>query len=440
MAIKGRLLSKLKSAYETMNMEPAYQPWKIHAVLHELEEARMLCRQGLTKSNYAKYDEVYGGLIMAVKQVLSGEAGKDAGEIVRLCRDLLEYIVRETNREEHFKKEIVFLPYKASMWDSMESVWQAAVDDSEHAVPYVVAIPYCDRDTEGGVREWHCEAAEFPSYVPMVNYRGIDLKAMHPDVIVIQNPYDGYNTVTSVAPKYYSRYLKTYTNKLVYIPYFILAEPNPDDEDALEDIAHFIFHGEAVVNSNLTIVQSENMREAYIRLLVKYSNKDREYWGKRILGLGSPKVDKVLSTRREDIQLPENWRRVIEKPDGTRKKTILYNVSLTCLMEHKDILLDKMEWVFQVFRERQSEIALLWRPHPLMEAMIKSRVPDVRERYWKLVECYRDEGWGIYDDSPDLHRAIAVSDGYYGDGSSLVELFQYAGKPVMLQNVKWNHG
>ena len=117
------------------------------------------------------------------------------------------------------------------------------------------------------------------------------------------------------------------------------------------------------------------------------------------------------------------------------KKVILYNVSLACLFEYKEKLLDKMEWVFQIFRERQGEIALLWRPHPLFKAMIKSRVPEVWARYRKIAERYRSEGWGIYDDSTDLHRAIAVSDGYYGDGSSLVELFQSVGKPVMLQNV-----
>ena len=27
------------------------------------------------------------------------------------------------------KKEVVFLPYKASMWDSLESVWKAADED-----------------------------------------------------------------------------------------------------------------------------------------------------------------------------------------------------------------------------------------------------------------------------------------------------------------------
>jgi hypothetical protein len=49
---------------------------------------------------------------------------------------------------------------------------------------------------------------------------------------------------------------------------------------------------------------------------------------------------------------------------------------------------------------------------------------------------YLAEGWGIYDDTADLDRAIAISDAYYGDGSSVVQLYQQTGKPVMIQNVE----
>ena len=36
---------------------------------------------------------------------------------------------------------------------------------------------------------------------------------------------------------------------------------------------------------------------------------------------------------------------------------------------------------------------------------------------------------------PNLHRSIAISDAYYGDRSSLVELFRRLDKPVMIQDV-----
>ena len=61
--------------------------------------------------------------------------------------------------------------------------------------------------------------------------------------------------------------------------------------------------------------------------------------------------------------------------------------------------------------------------------------PDLMEEYYDIVEKYKKEGWGIYDDTSDLHRAIAISDAYYGDPSSLVELYRMTGKAIMIQDV-----
>lgn len=60
--------------------------------------------------------------------------------------------------------------------------------------------------------------------------------------------------------------------------------------------------------------------------------------------------------------------------------------------------------------------------------------PEAVEPYKQLVERYRKEKIGIYDDSKDLHRAINLSDAYYGDTSSVVELFRHQRKPIMIMN------
>lgn len=60
--------------------------------------------------------------------------------------------------------------------------------------------------------------------------------------------------------------------------------------------------------------------------------------------------------------------------------------------------------------------------------------PEAVEPYVQLVNRYREEQVGIYDDSKDLHRAINLSDAYYGDTSSVVELFRHQGKPIMIMN------
>jgi hypothetical protein len=54
--------------------------------------------------------------------------------------------------------------------------------------------------------------------------------------------------------------------------------------------------------------------------------------------------------------------------------------------------------------------------------------------YRRLVEEYKAAGIGIYDDTPDLHRALVWSDAYYGDGGSLMQMCGVAGKPIMIQD------
>ena len=184
-------------------------------------------------------------------------------------------------------------------------------------------------------------------------------------------------------------------------------------------------------------MQSKGWRQIYINVMTaEMGEGTRSIWEEKILGLGSPKVDKVLGTRIEDIEIPEEWRRIIDKPDGSRRKIIFYNTCVTALLQHGEKMLRKMEQVFETFKENQEEVALLWRPHPLVQATIESMRPQLWEEYRKLMEKYREEGWGIYDDTPDMNRAIVLSDGYYGDASSIVQLYEKTGKPIMMQDVE----
>jgi hypothetical protein len=59
--------------------------------------------------------------------------------------------------------------------------------------------------------------------------------------------------------------------------------------------------------------------------------------------------------------------------------------------------------------------------------------PWLAQEYVEMMNEYRAGGYGIYDDSQDLNRAIALSDIYYGDASSVAVLFKEARKPVLGQ-------
>lgn len=344
------------------------------------------------------------------------------------CEMLVEELYEEFREEKELKREIVFLPYQAAMWDSMESVWQAAVADKEHCTVYVIPIPYCSKNSDGSPKEWHCDTAKFSKEIPTVDWQTIDLEKMHPDVIVFHDPYEKENLVSSVDHRFYSSNLKKCTDLLVYIPYFVLDENALSNKNYLTHVAR-LARQPGTVNADVTVVQSEAAREAYIKVLEKPDGpQDRSYWEKRILAMGSPKIDKIRSTKRDVVTLPEKWRRLIEG-----KKVVLYNISVTMVLHRTELFLGKVRDTLDVFRGNK-DVVLWWRPHPLLDATISSMRPGLLGEYREIVETFKKEGWGIYDESGDMYRSIAYSDALYGDASSIAILFRMAGKPVLAQN------
>lgn len=125
---------------------------------------------------------------------------------------------------------------------------------------------------------------------------------------------------------------------------------------------------------------------------------------------------------------PENWKEIIQG-----KKVILYNTGVSGLLHGREMQIEKMRWVFQIFREHP-EIVLWWRPHPLSLSTLRSMAPELQEQYQSMCQDYIEEVVGILDESADLNRAIAISDAYYGDCSSVTALYQAAKKPVLFEN------
>lgn len=378
--------------------------------------------------------EEYCEQLYRVYETVNQRESLNAGLTCKALKKTLIRIQNSIKNEIPTRTEVVFLPYKASMWDSLESVWRAA-DQDENCDAYVVPIPYYDKNPDGSFGKMHYEGNLYPADVPVVDYQEYDFAGRHPDVIFIHNPYDDCNFVTSVPPFFYSKNLKQYTDKLVYIPYFVLAEIKPEDRRAIEGMAHFCTCP-GVLNADRVIVQSKDMRRVYIQVLTEAVGENtRKIWEEKILGLGSPKFDKLLHTEKKDVDMPEDWLGMIQKADGSWRKIVLYNTSVNALLHHNEKMLQKIKNVLEIFKEERADVTLLWRPHPLTEATISSMRPGLWKAYREIVARYREEGWGIYDDTTDLDRALILSDAYYGDGSSVVQLCRHIGMPVMIQDV-----
>lgn len=378
--------------------------------------------------------EKYCEMIWQISEKLHDSENFDLTETKNNLLNIVENIKKGIIERIPLSREIVFMPYKASMWDSLEPVWRKLSAENDIRT-VVMPIPYFDKNPDGTPRKLHYEGDLFPKDVEITDYRSYSLEERHPEAIYIHNPYDGMNYVTSVHPDYYSSVIKNFTDELVYIPYFVLGEINPNDRGACEGIKHFVVVP-GVIHAHKVIVQSEDMRQAYINIMTDFIGEDsRGYWENKIDGSGSPKFERVDNLTSADHEIPPEWKEIIEKEDGSRRKIIFYNTSVAAFLQNKDVMLDKIKRVLEIFKENRGEIALLWRPHPLMEATVRSMHPELWDEYSRIVEKYKEEKWGIYDDTAELDRAIAISDAYYGDASSVVNLYQKTGKPVMIQNV-----
>jgi len=307
--------------------------------------------------------------------------------------------------------KVVFMPYKASMWDCMESVWEAAEADLG-CEAYVVPIPFYEKNAHGRIEKECYEGDIFPKYVPITHYNEFSLEAEEPDVIYIHNPYDDANYVTSVAPEYYSSNLKRYTDMLVYIPYYFNGSgPLPESHRDLSAY-HYV---------DKIIMQDEEKAESLAESIPR----------EKIAVLGSPKVDRLLKLekKRQEIienEIPEEWRKKI-----AGKKVILFNISVSGILQNSKYAMDKIRYVLSQFKGRD-DVVLWWRPHPLIEGTLKSMRQEMYGEYMKIKRGFLKDGKGILDESGDAGIAAVVADAYLGENSSsLVHYFGVLGKPVM---------
>lgn len=291
----------------------------------------------------------------------------------------------------------------------MESIWRAADEDKEHCDTHVIPIPYADRNPDMTVAAWHCERDLFPKDVPVLKWEDYDLQEMRPDVIFIHNPYDNGNLVTSIDSSYYADSLKKCTDLLIYSPYYVTSGGMGEGQGNCASFPYVDY----------IIVQSEGLCKFF----------DPSVPQEKLVPLGSPKLDRVNRLCGDPPVPPASWKK---KLDG--KRVYFYNTSLGGMLTDTNAFLNKMLYVFRCFAGRK-DACLIWRPHPLMAATLSSMRKDAIPYYEKLKKMFFQEDIGIYDDTPDIDKTIALSDVYIGDsGTSVTMLFAIVGKPMFILN------
>lgn len=352
--------------------------------------------------------EEYCELLYGVHEELAGGKETAANRIYISVKQKLVKIFDSFKHDVRIRLEAVFLPYKASMWDSLESVWEAADADPD-CDAYVIPIPYYEKNRDGSLGIEHYEAAEYPDNVPITRYDEFDFELHRPDMIFIHNPYDKYNFVTSVHPFFYSEHLKQFTECLIYIPYYATAGGMSEAQSLCS----------AYLHADYIVIQAESFRRFF----------DKDLPDEKFLPFGSPKFDSVIRKCKNPPESSAAWK---EKMQG--RKVYFYNTSINGMLANTDAFLKKVKYVFETFCGRE-DVCLLWRPHPLLESTFESMRAEYKSAFDELKRWFVEAEIGILDETVDMENTIALSDVYIGDGAtSVISLFGVTGKPIFILN------
>lgn len=363
------------------------------------------CADGVENKEYLE-------LLDKFKESVSKINLGDAAEISKRLKELIS---------ESVIYKVVFMPYKASMWDSLESVWMAA-DKDKRCEAVVVPITYYELDSNRNPVKRVNEREEFPEYVPVVNDEEYDLENDRPDIIYIHNPYDNTNLVTRVDSRYYSWNLKKYCEKLVYVPYY----------KWVDGVSSTLFKS-AMYYADYTVQSSDDAVRRCIEASPEYAKKlglktieIRNIMENKLINLGSPEVDKVLSLSKDDVPMPDDWKgKVIQS-----RVNVLYNTTLDEIFKSKTF--DKVKETLAFFKENSEKAFVIWRPHPLMKQTLTSMLPNLVNEYNEIMNEFVNGDYGVLDANPSMHYAMFWSDMCYGyKTSSMTELYKYTGKIIL---------
>lgn len=310
-------------------------------------------------------------------------------------------------------KEIVFLPYKASAWNSFEKEYRNCIKDSNNDV-YVVPIPYYYKNFDSSLTDEQYDLDSYPLELKAIPYTDFSLEFHHPDMIFIQVPYDEYNSSFSIHPEFYCSVLRNYTEKLVYIPWFKTYDFDKAETRSYKNMSSYVTMP-GTVFSDEVLLPSEVLKNTYIDKLSEWSGEEyRSFWAKKI----KVSTDFISSSDSKDTV-----------------KTVLYVIGLSDGIYNASSLIEKIKSNLDIFETHSDKIQVVMSiGNGLREELSKSN-PSCQNDLNRLIDAFSKKNYIRIIDEHDLtDEIIDKCDAYYGDAEYLAIRFSDNKKPVMIQN------
>lgn len=411
---------------------------------------------------YGDYLRVFKGggihdypVFCSQEKILKDKLGKNPFRYSLNMNELLGSVSRYVTRTmkqmqgENYapkKKKVVFLPCKADWWDSMEPLWKKYSEDKSMEV-HVLPVFYYDSDHSGGIGKKHDERDLFPDYLNVEACEKYDFEGNHPDIIVIQVPYDGYSTAMTVHEFFYSSNLLRFTDELIYIPCFDIDPPEDENDKSATAISVFI-EQEGVVNADRVVLKSEDMRTFYINKLVELSSEDtRQYWEQKIVVLESDdnkegdnkecdnieKTEVVIKDKKAEDYDKRRLAGAEDENAGVRK-LIIYYVGISSLLKYGEDALEKIEGSFDIFEDAAGKIDVVFVPGEQILESLKDIDPKLWVKFEELTNRIAARKNIVYDPEQKALLTMDNWSAYYGDAGPYVRKCVLKKIPVMIQN------
>jgi len=165
--------------------------------------------------------------------------------------------------------------------------------------------------------------------------------------------------------------------------------------------------------------------------------------------LGSDNIDvriapdsakETISAENAERILPKVWWEKIyplsESGERKKKKVVLFYASIGSILSASENVIAKLRYVINTF-QNNSDIVLWWFTSGVDKdyfPFVQIQVENLLKEYREIVVEYQEQNIGIYDETGDISRAIAMCDAYYGDDGVIADCVAKTGKLMMYQN------
>lgn len=297
--------------------------------------------------------------------------------------------------------KIAFCPYKAEMWDAMESIYDSCLFEPKVQAK-ICPIPFAEVDFAGNVGMFRTETSQLKSIItPHEDFITPDkLDEFKPDYVVLHYPYDEHNSVTRIAKDFWSINLMYKGYKIIYSPYGL-----PYGGISSCNLIH-----QPVVKHAWLIVEDS---EAEAQNVIDCWKKENIDLTDRIIITGSPKRDLL-------------W----DAEDTGNTSTTLIAGSLLPLLNMFPQQIRKFRDI--ITNELSLNKKVILRLHPLASTGIRSKTPQYYES-WLLFLGWCQVQSETHDFSFDRNIRIQDTmndcDYMYAEPGSAVELWKGTKKP-----------